>query len=333
VRLRLVIIGAAILLPGIFYLNKASAAPAAVPKTSPGITLSPAIVQASISGTEAERTIDFQITNNQPFARTIDISTADFNTLGESGGLVFVGTNPSQLQKKYGLATWMTLPETTITLEPKQTTTVSAFISNQGSLAPGGHYGALLLSLENSSQANSTPGNNVSLHPIASSLLFVDKVGGDTHRLRLNNVIASKNIFKLPSTITLRFYNDGNTHLVPRGTIEITDPRGKLVSKGIINENSNLILPETYRRFLVPLNKTASSVIPGKYKITTHFRFDGYDQVRSYQSSQLLITPQLLLLIVFAVLIIVAAAILLLSKKQRINIHFSKLKKTRKKAK
>jgi hypothetical protein len=332
VKMRLFAIAALVLLSSVFFFKNTSAATSAQ-QASPGITLSPAVVQASIGSTEAEHKIDFQITNNQPVARTIDISTADFNTLGESGGLVFVGTNPSQLQKKYGLATWITLPQTSVTLEPKQSTQITAVISNQGSLAPGGHYGALLLALENGNQGNSAGKNNVSLHPIASSLLFVNKVGGDTHKLRLTNVYSSHNIFKLPNTLTLRFYNDGNTHLVPRGTVEITDPRGKLVSKGVINENSNLILPETYRRFSVTLNKTASSAIPGNYKITTNFRFDGYDNVRSFQSSQLLLTPVLLLLIVFVVVIIVIIVVFLLYKNGKLSLDFITSKKRRRKAK
>jgi hypothetical protein len=293
-------------------------------KTPSGIILSPAVVQASIGSTESEHQLNFQITNNKPKTQTINISSADFNTLDESGGLLFVGTNPTQLQKKYGLATWITLPQTSLTLEPKQTATITAVISNQASLAPGGHYGALMLALDDNSQPSTT--NNVAVHPIASSLLFVNKVGGDTHKLRLTNVYASHNIFKLPSQITLRFYNDGNTHLIPRGTIEVTDPQGKLVAKGIINENSNLILPETYRRISVGLNKVGNSLIPGKYKITTNFRFEGYDQFRSYQSSQFILTPAILLFIAIIVVIIAAVAIFLVTKSRKANLGFLKSK-------
>jgi hypothetical protein len=97
-RIRLTI-GLAFALIGIFYCHRNTSAATLAQQTPPGITLSPAVVQASIGSTESEHQLNFQITNNKPNRQTIDISTADFNTLGESGGLVFIGTNPTQLQK------------------------------------------------------------------------------------------------------------------------------------------------------------------------------------------------------------------------------------------
>jgi hypothetical protein len=301
----------------LFFTNRTSAD--AKQQSPKGITLSPALVQATVQSTESEHQIVFHITNNEPSHQNIKISTADFNTLDESGGLVFVGTNPTHLQKKYGLAEWITLPNSSLSLEPGQTAEISATITNQSTLSPGGHYGALMLTLNDSSQ--SATQNKVAVQPIATSLLFVNKVGGDTHRLKLTTVNSNHNIFKLPRDITLRFYNDGNTHLIPRGTIEITDPRGKLVAKGVINENSNLLLPETYRKFSVPLKRISNSVFPGKYKITTNFRFDGYDQIRTYQTSQFLLTP-LLLLFVLSVVLIAVIVVLFLTKSR---IHWAQI--------
>jgi hypothetical protein len=269
--------------------------------------------------------LEFKITNNKSKSQTINISTADFNTLDESGGLVFVGTNPTKLQEKYGLATWLTIPENTVTIAPKQTATITAFVLNQPSMASGGHYGALMLALTDPSTA---PGQNkVAVHPIASSLLFVDKVGGDRHVLKLSNVYASHSIFSLPSSLTLRFKNDGNTHLVPRGVVTITDSGGKLISKGVINENSSIILPETYRRFSVPLTKISTPNHPGKYTMRVDFRFDGYDQFRSYQSRIFLLLPSVLLIAILAI-IAVGFAIYFSLKNHTLKKHFVRFQKS-----
>jgi hypothetical protein len=326
VRLRLIAAAAAVLVTSFMASSSVVAAPSSNQQSSPrGIVLSPAVIQANVASTEAEHPIEFQVTNNTPKAQTLNISTTDFNTLNETGGLVFVGSNPSKLQKKYGLATWIVLPQTSIFLQPNQTTTISAVISNQGSLAPGGHYGALMLALESSGQSSSS--NKIAVHPIASSLLFINKAGGDTHRLKLTNIYANHSIFKVPDSLTLRFYNDGNTHLIPRGTVEITDPKGKLVSKGIINENSNLILPETYRRYSVPVNKISNGFLPGKYKLTTNFRFDGYDQFRTYQESILIIPPAFLLLILVVVLATTSFVAFIFRKKLGLKVYVSRLKR------
>jgi hypothetical protein len=245
-----------------------------------GITVTPAFQQVEISSSETEHPVSFTITNNEPSAQTINLSAADFNTLNETGGLLFVGTNPTALQKKYGLAKWLGLDQQQITLAPKQTAAVQAKVLNLPDLKPGGHYGALMLALNNASSGNRK--NNVALHPIASSLLFVTKLGGDTHKLGLQAVDIKRSIFSLPGSVTLRFHNDGNTHVVPRGSVRLIDSNGTLLRKGVINENSSIILPETSRLYYVPLKQITSSSRLGHYIIKVDFRFDGTSQFRSF---------------------------------------------------
>jgi hypothetical protein len=214
-----------------------------------------------------------------------------------------VGSNPTDLQKRYGLAKWMSIPESTVTIPAKKTISVTTSILNQDTLASGGHYGAIMLSIASGNNTIAYQ-NKVAVQPIASLLLFVNKVGGDIHKLNLTNVYIGRSFFGLPSNITLRFHNDGNTHLVPRGTVTITNPRGRLVGKGVLNENSNLILPQTYRSFNVPLVKIARVSILARYKVSVNYRFDGYDQFRTYQTSILVVTP-----IGFVVLALITVAI------------------------
>lgn len=256
-----------------------------------GVTVSPAFQQVSIPAGETQHPVSFTITNDEPIAQTFDLSAADFNTLGESGGLFFVGTNPTALQKKYGLAEWFSLPQSSITLQPKQSQTIQAEILNLPGMAAGGHYGALLLSAETGQTAQA--GNNISLHPIASSLMFVTKTGGDIHSLLLNSVSLDRSLFRLPSSLTLRFYNNGNTHVVPRGVIKLTTASGKLIAQGVINQDSNIILPQTYRQLYVPLTKFAGASAISKYDLKVDFRFDGISQYREYRSSFWRIDPGL----------------------------------------
>jgi hypothetical protein len=294
-------------------LSRHGSAATQTTQTERGITLSPAIVQASVSSTEAEHQLTFKVTNNTDVVQNLDISTADFNTLDETGGLVFVGANPTELQKKYGLATWLRLPQTNLTLQPKQMADISAVVTNQSSLAPGGHYGALMLAQRDAGSQGSS-NNKVAVHPIATSLLFVSKIGGDTHKLQLTDVETPHNIIKLPSVVTLRFHNNGNTHLTPRGEVTVTDPKGKLISKGIINDNSGIILPETYRRYSVSLRKLSTPIIPGNYNIAVKFHFDGYEKIRSYKSRVLFLTPILIIAAVATIAVIISTVILFKSK-------------------
>jgi hypothetical protein len=259
-------------------------------KPPTGITVSPAFAQISIQATETEHPFQFRMTNDQNFPVTLSLSSADFNALNDTGGLFFVGSNPTALQKKYGLAKWMSIPSSTVTVPAKQTANVEVSILNQDTLTSGGHYGAVMISIAENTAAP-TAQNKISVQPVASLLLFVNKVGGDIYKLNLNNISITRSFFGLPSNATLRFYNGGNTHLLPRGTINITNSGGKLVGRGVINENSNIILPETYRRFSTPLIKISGIGIMGKYKMDVNYRFDGYDQFRTYQTSFFVIAP------------------------------------------
>lgn len=296
-----------------------------------GLTVSPAFQQINLNLNESERAIEFKITNNRSTVQNINLSTADFNTLGESGGLVFVGTNPTEIQKKYGLAHWLRLDKTKITVQPKQTVTIKASVLNESDLTPGGHYGALLFSIGTDSGQGQS---KISLQPIASSLLFVTKLGGDTHKLELSNVDAKHNIFNLPKEVNLRFKNTGNTHLIPRGTVSLVAPDGRTVKKGIINENSNLILPESYRIYTVPLNEIAGSSKPGNYKLSVDFRFDGYDKYRSYQSGMFYVSPKIFLVLILILLAVVSGTYFALKNpraKKLIKRHIKHLEKYLKK--
>jgi hypothetical protein len=253
----------------------------AAPKPPTGITVSPAFQKIKILNSDTEVPVQFTITNNEPTTQSLRLSAADFNSLNESGGLLFIGTNPTALQKKYGLAKWLSLAQASITLAPKQVTVIKATILNQSDLSPGGHYGALMLNFQTSGFGKN--GNHVAVNPIASSLIFVNKIGGDTHRLKLSGVDIKRKAFSLPSSVTLRFYNDGNTDVTPRGVVTITNG-SKFIKKGIVNETSGLVLPETYRRYVVVLNKISEPALIGRATLNINYRFDGYDGFRTYQT-------------------------------------------------
>jgi hypothetical protein len=89
--------------------------------------------------------------------------------------------------------------------------------------------------------------------------------------------------------------------VVPRGTVTLSTPQGRIISRGIINEDSNIILPETYRQLSVPLKKVSSAYATGRYVLNVSFRFDGIDQYRQYQASFFYI-PAAALVILIAIL-------------------------------
>jgi hypothetical protein len=288
-----------------------------------GITVSPAFQRVSLSPDKAEQPVEFRITNNRTSPQEINLASADFSSLNETGGLFFLGSTPTQLQKKYSLSAWMSLPEIRITIAPRQTVTIKAIIQNQPSLAAGGHYGALMLSLI--TDAGSSSPNKVALKPVASSLLFVTKQGGEIYKLSLTHVTDNHGLLRLPDEVTLRFKNEGNTHLVPRGVVTLTSPGGQVVKRAAINEDSAMVLPESARRYSVKLQSIARAASPGKYTLAVDYRFDGFDAIRSYRKSFYVAAPSVI--IVFLVLVFVVVLMAYLAKKKGLKLKFLSVKK------
>ena len=236
-----------------------------------GVTISPAFQQISIDQNQPATTYDFKVTNNSAASYEFGLSVVDFGSLDETGGVLFIGNAEKALSYKYALSPWVVLEKDRIVVEPGATEKVPVTVQNKELLAPGGHYGAILVTPTETGQAS---GRKVQINQVLSSLLFVKKLGGEVYGLHLGDLKVQTHFFGLPDEIDLRFQNYGNVHVIPRGLITVIDPRGKVVQRGIVNADSGIALPETYRMVKVPLRSVGSSWIPGRYKVILTYRYD-----------------------------------------------------------
>jgi hypothetical protein len=245
---------------------------AAAPARKPGgVTVSPAFQQVVLEQSDAEKTFDYAITNNTSQSLEFALSSVDFGSLDETGGVLFQGQSDKSLDYKYGLSRFVTLQQDRIVVEPKATTKIPVIISNKESMSPGGHYGAILAT---PTQAAGDP-SKVQVNQVISTLLFVTKKGGEIYKMGLQSMQLKTHLFSAPSSVEMRFQNAGNVHVIPRGLITITDPRGRIVKRGYINEGSAILLPETFRKVSVPLRTINTAWWPGMYHMTITYRFDG----------------------------------------------------------
>lgn len=240
-----------------------------------GVTVSPAFQELVLNGDQPELKGSFTVTNNSDQPATFELSTVDMGALDDTGGLVFSGL-PQDYQKKYGLAEWITLTETKLVVTPRATKQVGFLVKNEESLAPGGHYGAIIVrQIADQPQAD----QHINLSPQVASLLFLSKRGGEKYGLSLSDISADNSIRSLPTKADLEFKNVGNVHLVPRGVVRIKNTFGKEVAKGIINQDSSLILPERSRRLQIDLDTWGRNIWPGRYTIEVEYRYDGQENV------------------------------------------------------
>ena len=270
---------------------------------APSATISSAINKIDINQHQANVSYLLSIRNNAKVPQSFHLYIQDFGTLDESGGVAFLGVGQAGFSAKYGLAAWASIDKTDLTIDPLKAQTVKITIKNNDSLSPGGHYGAVTVESINPEAASQA--SKIQLNRIISSLIFLRKVGGEIYALSLKQVDFAHSLFTVPGKVKLEFYNPGNVHVTPRGVVTVKDPFGRIVKKGIINEDSGIILPETNRIYPTNLKSLALVFWPGKYQITTQFRYDDQARYLTVINNYYYLNPFfILLLLLIAVAII-----------------------------
>ncbi len=239
-----------------------------------GFTVSPMMQEVVLDEGETAETYVATVANETEAIATFELSVIDFGSLDESGGVAFLGATGA-LEEKYTLASWMQPEASEMTLSPGETRSIRVRIENRESLSPGGHYGALIF--KNTSLARpDVP--NVAINQIFSSLVLVKKTGGARYSLELASLEHADKWFRFERSVVPRFQNSGNVHLTPRGEVRVTDPLGRIVYRGVLNEGSAIILPETFREYPFKLFSVERAILPGYYSFDFSYRYDGQEE-------------------------------------------------------
>lgn len=248
-----------------------------------GFVVSPAFQQVEVANGQASAQYTLKVRNNTATGQNFQLSVVDFGALDEQGGVAFLGQPATELEHKYGLASWMKLEKSAVFVAAGQMANVVVTIENRPSLAPGGHYGAVLLTAVTDTGAPVK--SQVGIKQVLSSLILASKQGGERQMLNLVEQKLNGAFGRLPSMVEHRFQNDGNVHVVPRGVTEVWDPAGKLVLRAAINDGSGAILPESFRRYSAKFTNVGRAWLPGSYTVKTQYRYDGTETTKTYTAS------------------------------------------------
>jgi hypothetical protein len=296
-------IGTALSVAG-FYISPVYGQDAALPIK--GISISPPLKEVVLGPGLIEARSTVTLTNNSGQTVTARLRLVDLQSLDEFGG-VSLG-QVGAISTKYALAQWMNLPESSeIVIQNGKTVQIPITIQNSDEMSPGGHYGALIANIQATSKsANSR--NQIKLNQELVSLLFVKKVGGEAYGLQAES-LKVKGGSIIPDTANIVFKNTGNVHVVPRGYIEVTDAKGLVVAKGIINPESTLVLPDKSREYTTILQPVEKPVRTGEYTVTAYYRYDGKDDFAKYSITYGTNAPVLLIVGPFVVLVLLACGV------------------------
>lgn len=221
-----------------------------------GSLLSPALVQAfsaspSTMDIEAGRgeKIDrqFTVTNTSSKDQTYYFGTLKFVPVGDSGSPQFIPFEKDHA----GLPEWIqfSAPSALIQANSKQDIPFSVVIPADS--AAGTFYAAVTISTA-PAEIIST---GATVEAKTALLLFLTVKGTTTEKLALINFGSGNNqgIRTLPpKEFTATFQNQGNTLLIPEGTITIRNIFGKGVQTLIVNPEKGRLLPNANRLYQTP---------------------------------------------------------------------------------
>jgi hypothetical protein len=241
-------------------------------ETKNGVVIEPAIQKIFWGETGLREPVqNIALTNTTGIKQAFTVEAIEFTNIDKYGGNIFLGQSIAEGDFKE--APWVALDRESIMLAPGEKGEIQISLQNEDSLAPGAHYGAVLLRAIKPDGDTGEDPSRVYLRQVAASLLYVSKEAGGEKKLTAEKVRYFRSSFFLPDTATVTLVNQGSNFVEPRGFAVVEDFRGKEIKRGILNETSKTLFPGQERELEARFEKI-NYFLPGKYMVTVYYRFD-----------------------------------------------------------
>lgn len=239
---------------------------------SMGLSVSPPNTEVSLlPGETISRTVT--VRNSGTGTVTVSMTANNFLASGEDGSAAYLPIGSG------GPADWIVMSPETFTLEQDESLDVTYTLSVPEDADAGGHYATIFakaLSMaaveETGSTIGALVGANLLLNVSGEVVEQASIAEFSTERSRIN---AGEDI-----EFGVRITNDGNTHVIPEGVIEIYR-KGTKVDEIPLNPQGAAVLPGSTRKFEITSSET---ILPGAYEAKV---------TMSYGSGQFLSAPEI----------------------------------------
>lgn len=218
-------------------------AAAAAPNS--GITITPAALTLDLAKGQQTQTTTITIANHYQAAVTLH------------GGLAQPVATPGTASALSRLR----LTPTDLTIPADGSAKMTVTVSDSVKLTPGSQQIDLVLT------QLATPSNSVSVVPSIRLPLIVIKEDGAITALSASTPSKPGFAFDLPEKVTVTIKNTGNMIAIPRGYVQVLDPRGREVSKGIVNGASVAVVPGSQLRTNIDMTTLDHAWLPGTYRV------------------------------------------------------------------
>jgi hypothetical protein len=246
----------------------------------------------------------------------LNFSARDFTSLEEGWRVKFLEPDAASTYR-YSLSSWLQFSPSTMLLTPGQSGSIQVNIRGR-SLSGGGHYASVIADI---TAAPPPARQAVDIKSQLVSLVFVRaQTGFEREEGKINQFSAvNPGFFSPPQNYVLRFENSGNTYLTPHGLVIIRDFLGREISRGILNTDSLITLPESVRRYDIPVTvRQTTWLLPGPYQASLTVNYGDTSQTITSHLQFLSLGSRLnLIILIFVLLSVLAVSRLLLKKMKR----------------
>lgn len=254
-----------VLLAGLFVALASQGVAYAADTPTSGITVAPANLTLSLPKGQSVQDGVISIRNNA--TKTVHLS-ANIGGIQETNNGSFA---PSHTIEP-ALAKVLSIAQTDIVLDGGRSINLKVQVRDTPELTPGGHYASVLI------RDIETEGGNVVLSHAVSVRIFIIKETGAVRSVNIDGISDNGGLFRVPSVTTVTFGNPGNVGVVPRASINIYDPRGRLVANGVLNTESVTVQPGKQAQLRTVLTGLAHAWWPGSYEQRITYRYEGSDE-------------------------------------------------------
>jgi hypothetical protein len=247
-------------------------------------------------------TKEMLITNRSGVEKIIDISIEDFQgTNDPNETLQFLGDKKGP----YSLKDYVKPEITHINLKNGQRLRLPVVISIPATAAPGGLYGAAMVSASNLEEASGTVADNSAASRVKvitriASLFFVRIKGDVINEGSLKDFKTEKSFYEAgPVNFQILFENKGSVYLSPYGSIEIKNILGQKIDERQVDPW--FVLPGSTRERIIKWN---SNFLFGRYSATLIMN-RGYNDIIDSKTFAFWVIPWKIISIILIGLILI----------------------------
>lgn len=228
-----------------FFIFISSILLALIPLTTHAVALAPSVLEISASrGAVVSREI--RVINATGMEQSYFLGVLKFAPSEDGGSPQFISYEVDHS----GLPDWIVLPFTEFRVPANAKASVPFEIAVPNDVASGGYYAAITVS---QAPSDVVADNGAIIEAKTAALLLFTVEGETVEKVELLDFVMDGSLLRssLGATFAFRLQNQGNVHVLPAGTVKVTDVLGREVLRMDANPEQGRVLPASTRRFEV----------------------------------------------------------------------------------